>query len=62
MPITNHPLSTHCPMGEGAALDARPMTPNELWANLRRRFSNEFAGLSPSKTACKTDLNDALSE
>ena len=62
MPITKQPLPTDCSMGEGAVLGACPMTPDELWANQRRRFSHELAGPSPAKTPCKTDLNDALSE
>jgi hypothetical protein len=60
MPITNHPIRTSRSMGEGAFLSACLMTPDELWANQRRRFSHELAGPSPAKTLGKTDLNDAL--
>ena len=36
-------------------MSARPMTHDEIWANLRRRFSNEPAGESPYKITCTID-------
>lgn len=36
-------------------IGARAMTHDEIWANLRRRFSNDPAGKSPYKITCRID-------
>jgi hypothetical protein len=38
----------------------RAMTHDEIWANLRRRFSNEPAGKSPYKIICQIDRSGVL--
>jgi hypothetical protein len=47
--------STSTQLSGTFGVSARPMSHDELWANLRHRFSSEAAGKSPNIIHCKID-------